>query len=77
MLQSYYKVIGYKKGSRKRLLDMGFTRGVIFKIIRVAPLGDPIEIEIRSTKVSLRKMEFDLLEVEDVKNCNTCCSGCS
>jgi ferrous iron transport protein A len=46
---------------RRRLLSLGITRGVELKIIRVAPLGCPLEVEVRGTFLSLRKEEADEL----------------
>lgn len=58
---------GYAKGDKallQRLLEMGLTRGSNLEIIRIAPLGDPIEISIRNYQLSLRKNEAALIEVE-------------
>ena len=49
---------------KRRLLEMGLVRGSKIKIIRRAPLGDPIEIEIRDYKLTLRKKEADTISVE-------------
>ena len=60
-------VIGYEKADkryRQKLIQLGITKGIEFTMIRRAPLGDPIEIEIRGAKISLRKLEADLLIVE-------------
>lgn len=61
------RVVGYKAGCRayrSKLLSMGLTPGTRFKVTRQAPLGDPIEIEVRSFKLSLRKGEAMALNVE-------------
>lgn len=42
---------------KQRLLDMGLTKGVEVHVIKVAPLGDPIEISVRGYELSLRKLE--------------------
>lgn len=42
---------------KKRLIDMGITRGTKIKVIKIAPLGDPIEVEVKNYKLSLRKSE--------------------
>ncbi|MCL2076278.1 MAG: ferrous iron transport protein A [Betaproteobacteria bacterium] len=47
----------------RKLLVMGFTRGTKFKVVRVAPLGDPVEIRLRGFSLSLRKDEAAALEV--------------
>ncbi len=44
---------------RQRLLEMGLTRGIVVSVIRVAPLGDPIEIEVRGYRLSLRQKEAE------------------
>ncbi|SCH16762.1 Ferrous iron transport protein A [uncultured Clostridium sp.] len=51
------KSIGEKGPIRRRLMDMGVTQGVKVEVIKVAPLGDPIEINIRGYELSLRKDE--------------------
>lgn len=59
-------VVGYAKSDpvyRDKLLSMGLTRGTSFTVLRVAPLGDPVEIEVRGFKLSLRKSEADALLV--------------
>lgn len=52
------------KSYRKKLLAMGLTPGVEFNVVRLAPMGDPIEIRVRGCSVSLRKDEADALLVE-------------
>lgn len=49
---------------RKRLMEMGLTSNTYFEVIRVAPLGDPIEISVRGYFLSLRKSEAEGIEVE-------------
>lgn len=49
---------------RRRLLSLGVTRGVELVIVRVAPLGCPVQVEVRGTSLSLRKEEAALLEWE-------------
>jgi len=61
------KVLDYgdSAGSyRRKLLTMGITRGVELEIVRVAPMGDPIEIHLRGFSLSLRKEEAAHLLVE-------------
>lgn len=61
------RVIGLKKGDRdyrQRLMAMGLTPGIEFALTRVAPLGDPVEISVRASALSLRKGEADLLLLE-------------
>jgi ferrous iron transport protein A len=56
--------IGEKGPVRKRIMDMGVTPGAMVKVIKVAPLGDPIEINIRGYELSLRKSEAGQIIVE-------------
>lgn len=49
---------------RQKLLRMGLVKGVTFTVVRKAPLGDPIEIELRGFRLTLRGAEADALEVE-------------
>jgi len=51
---------------RQKLLSMGLTPGAIIQLIRVAPLGDPIQILSRGCHVSLRKAEANVLQLEKV-----------
>lgn len=48
---------------RRRLLDMGITKGTRVDVEKVAPLGDPIEVTIRGYALSLRKSEGEMIEV--------------
>jgi ferrous iron transport protein A len=47
----------------QRLMEMGFIQGADVRVIRVAPLGDPIEVEIQNYFLSLRKSEASLVEI--------------
>ena len=49
---------------RRRIMDMGITRGVEIKVRKVAPLGDPIEVTVRGYELSLRKADAEMVEVE-------------
>ena len=49
---------------RRRIMDMGITKGVEIYVRKVAPLGDPIEINVRGYELSLRKADADMIEVE-------------
>lgn len=57
------KVLG-KSAVKKRLVDMGMTRGTLVEVERIAPLGDPIEVKIRGYHLSLRKEEAEDISVE-------------
>lgn len=65
------RVLGYEKtmrGYKGKLLSMGLTPRTEFTVIRVAPLGDPIEIKVRDFHLSLRKQEADTLIVEIINS---------
>ena len=49
---------------RRRIMDMGITKGVEIYVRKVAPLGDPIEITVRDYELSVRKIDAELIEVE-------------
>ena len=57
--------IGEKGPIRRRIMDMGVTPGAEVKIVKVAPLGDPIEINIRGYELSLRKEEAAQIIMEN------------
>jgi len=60
-------VAGYVKGAsayREKLLAMGLTKGASFTVERIAPMGDPVEIQVRGFSLSLRKDEASALLVE-------------
>lgn len=48
---------------RRRIMDMGLTRGVDVTVRKVAPLGDPIEVTVRGYELSLRKADAEMIEV--------------
>ena len=49
---------------KRRIMDMGITRGVEVYVRKVAPLGDPIEVNVRGYELSLRKADAESVEVE-------------
>jgi ferrous iron transport protein A len=49
---------------KRRIMDMGITRGVEIYVRKVAPLGDPVEITVRGYELSLRKADAENIEVE-------------
>ena len=49
---------------KRRILDMGITKGQVIHVIRVAPLGDPMEITVRNYELSVRKADAEMIEVE-------------
>lgn len=48
---------------KRRIMDMGITKGVQVYVRKVAPLGDPVEVTVRGYELSLRKADADLIEV--------------
>jgi ferrous iron transport protein A len=51
---------------KRRIMDMGITKGVAIHVKRVAPLGDPIEVMIRGYDISIRKEDAKMIEVEHI-----------
>ena len=49
---------------KRRIMDMGITKGVEIYVRKVAPLGDPLELNLRGYELSLRKADAELIEVE-------------
>ena len=49
---------------RRRIMDMGITKGVEIYVRKAAPLGDPIELNLRGYELSLRKSDAEMIEVE-------------
>ena len=60
------RVVG-AAAANKRPMEMGLTRGATLTVVRVAPLGDPVEVQVRGYNLSLRKSEAKAVEVERVK----------
>ena len=50
---------------KRRLMDMGLTRGTTVTVKKVAPLGDPIEVTVRGYELSIRKADAEMIEVEE------------
>jgi len=50
---------------RRRIMDMGITKGTQVTIRKVAPLGDPLEITVRGYELSLRKADAEMIEVSE------------
>ena len=49
---------------KRRIMDMGITRGVEIYVRKVAPLGDPVEVTVRGYELSLHKADAEMIEVE-------------
>ena len=53
-----------KDAVKRRIMDMGITKGVEVYVRKVAPLGDPIEVTVRGYELSLRKADAEMIEIE-------------
>lgn len=62
--QGRVTAIGTTGAMKRRIMDMGVTPGVEIKVIKVAPLGDPIEVNVRGYELSLRKDEAAQVQIE-------------
>ena len=51
---------------KRRIMDMGITKGVSVAVRKVAPLGDPVEVTVRGYELSLRKSDAEMVEVTEV-----------
>ena len=49
---------------KRRIMDLGITKGVSVYVRKVAPLGDPVEVTVRNYELSLRKADAEMIEVE-------------
>ena len=49
---------------KRRIMDMGITKGVKIFVRKLAPLGDPIEVNVRDYELSIRKVDAEMIEVE-------------
>ena len=56
--------VGGQGAIKRRIMEMGLTKGVEVTVRKVAPLGDPIEVAVRGYELSLRKADAQLIEVE-------------
>lgn len=52
--------------TRRRIMDMGITKGAQIRVDKVAPLGDPVDLTVRGYHLSLRKSDLDKIEVQAV-----------
>ncbi len=50
---------------KRRIMDMGITKGVEVYVRKVAPLGDPVEVTVRNYELSIRKYDAEMIEVEE------------
>ena len=49
---------------KRRIMDMGITKGVEITVQKVAPFGDPVEVTVRGYELSLRKVDAEIIEIE-------------
>ncbi|MDF7679431.1 ferrous iron transporter A [Enterobacteriaceae bacterium ESL0689] len=67
---STWKITGFSRdispAYRQKLLSLGMLPGSLFRIVRIAPLGDPVHIETRHVNLVLRKKDLNLIELEAV-----------
>ena len=52
---------------KQRFVDMGLTKGTEVAVVKIAPLGDPIQLELRGYSLSIRKNDAENIEMEEVK----------
>ena len=56
----------YGEGAlKRRIMDMGITKGVLITVRKVAPLGDPMELNLRGYELSLRKADAEMIEIAE------------
>ena len=62
------KVLGIKGEGplKRRIMEMGITKGVEIQVLKAAPLGDPLEVSVRGYNLSLRKADAENIEVEKI-----------
>lgn len=58
------KKLGGEGAVKRRIIDMGITKGTEVYVRKVAPLGDPIEVTVRGYELSLRKQDAEMIEVD-------------
>lgn len=61
------KKIGGVGQTRRRIMDMGLTKGTQVYVRKVAPLGDPMELTVRGYELSVRKGDAELIEIENIQ----------
>ena len=58
--------IGGRDMVKKRILDLGITKGCKIKMVRIAPLGDPVELELRGYRLTIRMSDAEFVEIDDI-----------
>jgi ferrous iron transport protein A len=56
--------VGGERGFRRRLMEMGLVPGTSIQLVRIAPLGDPLEIEVRGCRLSIRRQEAQAVKLD-------------
>ena len=56
--------LGGEGAVRRRIMDMGITKGVTVYVRKVAPLGDPVEVNVRGYELSIRKADAEMIEIQ-------------
>ena len=59
------KRLGGQGPTKRRIMDMGITKGVTLDVVKVAPLGDPIEVKVRGYQLSIRKADAEAILIEE------------
>lgn len=59
------KKLGGQGPTKRRIMDMGITKGVTLDVVKVAPLGDPIEVKVRGYQLSIRKADAEAILIEE------------
>ena len=67
------KITAKNPALKRRIMDMGITKGIVIKIVKTAPLGDPLQVELRGYMLSLRKEDLkniqgEVLEKKQIKD---------
>lgn len=62
--EAVVREVGCERGVARRLMEMGLLPGTAVKVVRVAPLGDPLELRVRSYALSIRRSEAEAVRVE-------------
>lgn len=72
------KSVGSHGALRQHFLDMGMIPGVEITVVKLAPMGDPMEVQIHGYELTLRLEEADQIEIDPIveRSCKTCTSHC-
>lgn len=59
--------VGGERGYRRRLMELGFLQGAVVRVLGAAPMNDPLDVEVRGCRFSLRRAEAELITVRPVQ----------